>query len=407
MENCHPVPTPAVDSGKEATMSEEDLPVSQEQKDEIKDLPFLELIGCLWWLAQMTRLDIFVALQRASHWVSKPSIKLWRWLVRILKYLAGTTDLGLVYVRESKQQEPLRAYFDASFADNPTMRSTAGWVFLVHGAVVAYDSHTIKRVVTSSTEAECAALTIVGKENTWERRIYGEMMGLAKLQPTAIYGDNTASLALFESGVTKRSRHFDIEWFKNQDLVEMGEMKVSWVATEVNLADFFTKKLARERFQMLRDQLMGSKERQNYFANPASPIVCSMITECGEDSEVSESDDVGPVYRGPPLPFFTSSKQYKEYEAALKACKKSDKQNGQSMSTDESVAIEEKALSETERELLVADEWCEMAEAKKIQAEDLNAQADELLWKAIAVYQKYVAGSRAVKPPKSEASGTL
>jgi hypothetical protein len=96
MTDCKTAPTPAVDSGAEATMDESDLPTSPVDHENIQDLPFLELIGCLWWLAQMTRLDIFVALQRASHWVAKPSLKLWRWLVRILRYLAGTKNLGMV-----------------------------------------------------------------------------------------------------------------------------------------------------------------------------------------------------------------------------------------------------------------------------------------------------------------------
>ena len=149
------IATPAVDAGSEATMTDEDLPTTTEAKQAIEDLPFLELIGCLWWLAQMTRLDIFVALQRASHWVAKPSLKLWRWLVRVLKHLAGTKHLGLVYKRTT-EAEPL------DVADNDGCKSTAGWVFVIHGCVVAYDS--IKRVVTSSTEAECAALTTIGKE---------------------------------------------------------------------------------------------------------------------------------------------------------------------------------------------------------------------------------------------------
>ena len=97
--------------------------------------PVLELIGCLWWLAQITRLDIFVALQRASQWASKPSRKLWRWLMRILKYLAGTTDLGLVYVRDNTAPL-LLGYVDAAFADAPNCRSTAGWLILFRGAIV-------------------------------------------------------------------------------------------------------------------------------------------------------------------------------------------------------------------------------------------------------------------------------
>ena len=84
MTNCVSVPTPAIDAGSEATIVEADLPSTPEQITEVSDLPFLELIGCLWWLAQMSRLDIFVALQRASKWVAKPSAKLWRWLIHLL-----------------------------------------------------------------------------------------------------------------------------------------------------------------------------------------------------------------------------------------------------------------------------------------------------------------------------------
>lgn len=150
MVNCSSVPTPAVDSGTESSMLPIDLPETPAQVEEVADLPFLELIGCMWWLAQMSRLDIFVALQRASKWVAKPSAKLWRWLVRILRYLAGTKHYGLVFTRDAKAP-PLKAFVDASFADDPECKSTAGWVYFVHGAVVAYDSTTIKRLVTRSS----------------------------------------------------------------------------------------------------------------------------------------------------------------------------------------------------------------------------------------------------------------
>jgi hypothetical protein len=92
---------------------------------------------------------------------------------------------------------------------------------------VAYDSVTIKQVVTSSTEAECAALTVVGKENSWQRRMYMEANGLDVLSPTPVSEDNTASIALIKAGVTKRTRHFSIDWFKFRDLLEHKEIEVS------------------------------------------------------------------------------------------------------------------------------------------------------------------------------------
>src|SRR3954464_2421162 len=95
------------------------------------------------------------------------------------------------------------------------------------------------------------------------------MMGIKELAPTPVYGDNTASIAMLSTGVTKRSRHYAIEWYKMHDLVEQKELKVSWVPTGENLADFFTKKLPRERFCLLRDQLMGgSSDQQHQFEAP-------------------------------------------------------------------------------------------------------------------------------------------
>jgi len=68
--------------------------------------------------------------------------------------------MGLVFKRHSKAA-PLQAFFDAAFADTSDYKSTAGWVAYAHGALIAYDSSTIKRVVSSSTEAECNAMATI------------------------------------------------------------------------------------------------------------------------------------------------------------------------------------------------------------------------------------------------------
>ena len=49
MTNCNSSPTPAVDTGAEANMVDEDVPTTEDKLKEIEGLPFLELIGCLWW----------------------------------------------------------------------------------------------------------------------------------------------------------------------------------------------------------------------------------------------------------------------------------------------------------------------------------------------------------------------
>jgi len=151
----------------------------------------------------------------------------------------------------------------------------------------AYESSTIKRVVTSSTEAECNALATVGKENTWERRIYAELKGV-DVGPTPIWGDNTASIAMIGAGMTKRSRHYAIEWHKVSDLVEAKEMSVQWVATQDNLADFFTKKLPRQRFVELRDKLMGSGDGGGS-SDACNVVLCNMLRVKDDPFDLSEA----------------------------------------------------------------------------------------------------------------------
>jgi len=238
-------------------MQEEDCPTTTEEKKAIEGLPFLELIGCLWWLAQMTRPDIFVALQQASKWAAKkkPSAKLWRWLKD--PEVFGWHPAARIVFKRGHSGPRMQAYFDAAFADTADYKSTAGWIAFVDGAPIAYDSTTIKRVVSSSTEAECNAMAIVAKENTYNRRLFSEIFNAETMPPTSVYGDNSASIMMPDAGVTKRSRHYAIEWFLVRDRVDEGELKVEWVPTETNLADFFTKKLPRAKFTELRNTIMG------------------------------------------------------------------------------------------------------------------------------------------------------
>ena len=54
-------------------------------------------------------------------------------------------------------------------------------------------------------------------------------------------------------------------------------------------------------------------------------------------------------------------------------------------------------------EIAQAEAWCELAEAKKIAAQALMDEADALLWKAIAVYQRQIVSL--ASPPEDEGDG--
>ena len=160
-------------------MLPEDLPKNEDEIAKMHLLhPFYEAIGCLWWLANISRPDIYLAVHRAAKYVSKPSKKLWLWITRIFRYLKLTPDLGVCYIRpkldETRGIVPLdlpllSGSADASFADCDKKKSTLGQVYWFMGALVDWNSKTSTRVLDSSTDAECCSLVAFGKENAWLR----------------------------------------------------------------------------------------------------------------------------------------------------------------------------------------------------------------------------------------------
>ena len=149
--------TPAFDTGSDAKMTPEDFVVTNEDEESLSKLPIKELIGCFWWLAKMTRGDICIATQQASRCQSKPSFKLWRWILKIAAYLAGTQDVGLIYLRD-KSAEMRSAFCDASLGDLPNSKSTLGLVYFVWKCLVHWSSASSSRVYLSSCEAEANAI---------------------------------------------------------------------------------------------------------------------------------------------------------------------------------------------------------------------------------------------------------
>ena len=95
------------------------------------------------------------------------------------------------------------------------------------------------------------------------------LIGLCKL-PTPIHGDNTASIALISAGVTKRSKHFAIEWHYFRELVEAKELVVHWVPTGENLADFFRSLGGRSSFTSGINSWV--RLRNNLIFSPLRPL---------------------------------------------------------------------------------------------------------------------------------------
>ena len=137
---------------------------------------FQSQIGALWWLASISRPDIYYAVHRCSKLQNKPTKILGKCIEKILFYLAATKNFGIVYERKPTDTPILSGFVDAAFAtEDENFLSRVGYFYFFKGNLVSWNSENPSRVMTSSTEAECRGLVHFAKENLWHRQFHSEL----------------------------------------------------------------------------------------------------------------------------------------------------------------------------------------------------------------------------------------
>ena len=82
-----------------------------------------------------TRLDIALAMCNLSRFTSNPSTMHWKAIVRVLRYLKRTKDLGIFY---QKFSAILEDFTDASRITSATNnKSTSGQIFTLDGVAIS------------------------------------------------------------------------------------------------------------------------------------------------------------------------------------------------------------------------------------------------------------------------------
>ena len=124
---------------------------------------YQSLIGVLQWLSTMTRPDITFTVSNLSRYTNNSTIQHLQAAKHVLKYLSGTTELGLHF--GPGQNDSLIGYTDASYCnDTETSRSTGVYCYQLWGGPVSWSSKLQKLIATSSYESEYIAAAEAAKE---------------------------------------------------------------------------------------------------------------------------------------------------------------------------------------------------------------------------------------------------
>ncbi|KAL0300012.1 UNVERIFIED_CONTAM: Retrovirus-related Pol polyprotein from transposon TNT 1-94 [Sesamum angustifolium] len=259
MNNAHPLSTPMVIRSLDVNKDPFRPPT---HNDEIlgPEVPYLSAIGALMYLANNTRPDIAFSVNLLARYSSTPTKRHWNGVKHILRYLRGTSDMGLYFERhENVKATNLVGYSDAGYLSDPHKAiSQSGYVFMYGGTAISWRSTKQTLVATSSNHAELIALYEAGRECVWLRSLIHyvcESCGLESIEksPTVIYEDNAACIAQIKDGYIKgdRTKHISPKFFSTHELQVEGKVDVKQIPSSQNLADLFTKALPTKVFKQL------------------------------------------------------------------------------------------------------------------------------------------------------------
>ena len=129
MEECNPTSTPA----------ELRLQLSKDsEEDNVDPTQYIRLIGSLRNLCHI-RPNLAYSVGMVSRFIQNPKVLYLTAVKRILRYLKGTLDYGILFPAADKGKAcKLVRYTDSSWcSDAEDRKSTAGYVFILGGAPVA------------------------------------------------------------------------------------------------------------------------------------------------------------------------------------------------------------------------------------------------------------------------------
>ena len=251
MEGCNPVKTPA-EPGLQLSLDMS--PQQEKEKEDMKTIPYKEAVGALLYLSTTTRPDISYAVGQVAKFTQNPGIQHWKAVKRILRYTAGTRSYGILYSQE--RGAVVTGYTDADHAGDLDERvSTSGCVYLCSGGSISWFSRKQECNSLSTTESEFVAASEAAKEATWIRSFLKEIQRRGP-EPIPLLCDNQGAIRCAHNPeLHRKMKHIDIRFRYVKRAQESGVIEASYVNSQDQVADIFTKALPLPKFQYLREKL--------------------------------------------------------------------------------------------------------------------------------------------------------
>ena len=236
----------------------------RESEDFADESAYASAIGSLGYASNSTRPDISFATCQLGKFNSSPVARHWDSVCRVFRYIKGSVNNLITYSfgpldNELSQELKAIAYSDSDFAsDSSTRCSVSGYIFMLGGGPICWQSKRQKSISTSTAEAEYVALCEASKQAIWVTGFLKELHIdnlLIDDGGILVYCDNQSAIAIAKGANSTKTKHIDIAYHFSRDCINSGKIKVKYIPTSEMLADILTKPLQYPKAKPLHQTL--------------------------------------------------------------------------------------------------------------------------------------------------------
>jgi len=208
MTDCKPCPTPLPSDTRVSCLDGDPLPDPSTYRSMVGGLQYLTL----------SRPDISFAVNQVCQFMQNPRSSHLQVVKRILRYIKGTVEQGLVF--HQSDDFTLRSFSDADWAGSvDDRRSTTGACIFFGPNLLTWTAKKQSTVSRSSTEAEYRALAHTAAEICWFGFLFREL-GIPLQTAPCIYVDNLSAIHMAANPIFHaRTRHIEIDYHFVRELV--------------------------------------------------------------------------------------------------------------------------------------------------------------------------------------------
>ncbi|MBW0485652.1 hypothetical protein O181_025367 [Austropuccinia psidii MF-1] len=217
------------------------------------DRGYLSKIGMILYLAQAMRPNVTFVVNYLARFSMATNNHHWHVLRHLISYLGSTIDESLT-IEANPGRKVVEMYIDANWGGEGS-RSQQGYIGLLWGAPVMWDSKRKTCVASSTFQAEYMALAFGAKDFLWVVNNFKFVLGEVMPQ---LYSDNMAAIKVAgNDGSRKKARHIEQEFHVINEMVVKKKVVLSWVGSKDQLADIFTKNLGGHKVQFFKKGMAG------------------------------------------------------------------------------------------------------------------------------------------------------